>query len=240
MCRTALHRKRSPPNKLYAFSSPPHHPACASPPRPTGAALADQLADHEPNPWFCRDKECPTFKVKKTTDQYEQREYDAAAWVAFNTTGLKFELAMGRASASLARYFKGQNEQEVKMNLTTPLATLMRLEERGGYDINNNFTIALVLPAAQQHDPPKPSLEGPFVFCTGSRTVFVRGFSGFATEESFKEQHSKLRDALLANNEEFDDGGFVAAVYDGPTVLTNRHNEIWLIGGGEARGVMAS
>ncbi len=63
--------------------------------------------------------------------------------------------------------------------------------------------------------------------------MFVRGFGGFATEEVFKEQHSKLRDALLANNEEFDDSGFVAAVYDGPTTLTNRHNEIWLIGRGK-------
>ncbi len=125
-----------------------HHPAITTP------------TDHEPRPWFCRDKECPKFKVEKATDEYEQRVYEEASWVGFNTTGLKFELAMGRASASLARYFKGQNEDEEKMNITTPLATLMRLEEYGGYDIVNNFTIALVLPSAQQDKPPKPSLEG--------------------------------------------------------------------------------
>lgn len=32
-------------------------------------------------PAFCRDLDCPNFKVLETTDDYELRSYASAAWV---------------------------------------------------------------------------------------------------------------------------------------------------------------
>lgn len=116
------------------------------------------------------------------------------------------------------------------MNLTTPLATMLITTGEGGYDVSKNMTHALYIPSAQQDEPPKPASDDLFLIETPARTVFVRSFGGFATEGAFKDQHAKLRDALVAANQEFVDCGFVAAVYDMPSVLTNRHNEVWLLG----------
>lgn len=115
------------------------------------------------------------------------------------------------------------------MNLTTPLVTLLATTGQGGYDVSKNMTHAMWIPRAHQDKPPQPASDDLFLVKTPARTVFVSSFGGFATEGAFKEEHAKLRDALVAANEEFVDCGFVAAVYDMPSVLTNRHNEVWLM-----------
>lgn len=162
-------------------------------------------------------------------DDYQERHYKPATWISLNTTSTTLEVGIVKATTAFSRYAKGKNEQEVKFNLTTPLVTLLATTGEGGYDVSKNMTHAMYLPRDLQEKPPTPTSDDLFLVEVPARTVFVREFGGFATEGTFKKQHAKLRDALVAANEEFVDCGFVAAVYDMPSVLTNRHNEVWLM-----------
>ena len=54
----------------------------------------------------------------------------------------------------------------------------------------------------------------------------LQAFSGFGTNA--QEMAQALRQDLIVDNLPFEDGIFSYAVYDPPTTLWNRHNEIWV------------
>lgn len=193
-----------------------------------GRADIEELGkkDHK-KPWFCRGKDCPHFDVEHKAEGYELRTYEKAAWVTYNTTGLKFELAMGRAFTGLYRYFSGNNKGEHKMDLTTPYVTEMNVTE-GSTTTERNYTIGLLVPHEFQDDVPKPTLDTLEIVHIPETSFYVKEVGGFATEATFLEERNKLRDALKTDGRSYDEDTFFAAVYDAPTKLTDRYNEVWI------------
>lgn len=53
----------------------------------TIAAASCVHADTNATPAFCRDLDCPKFKVVEQTDEYELRSYASGAWVRWQLLG---------------------------------------------------------------------------------------------------------------------------------------------------------
>lgn len=48
-------------------------------------------------------------------------------WVETKVTDSKYEVAYTKAATKLMKYFKGANEEEMKMEITTPTLAAMKL-----------------------------------------------------------------------------------------------------------------
>ena len=80
--------------------------------------------------------ECPPFEVGDKGEGWEERTYEAGKWAVTKLTDTKYELAYTRAAAKLMRYFKGSNEDEERMELTTPTLASLKLEKDAGVSVS--------------------------------------------------------------------------------------------------------
>ena len=72
---------------------------------------------------------------------------------------------------------------------------------------------------------------------TCTYVVFVQEFGGFGTNAMKMAQ--ALRQDLITDSIPFQDGAFAYSLYDPPTKLWNRHNEVW-VAAAESCGPSAS
>ena len=89
--------------------------------------------------------------------------------------------------------------------------------------------IAFYLPCEYQEGrspPPKPLSRAIEVNCLPEWTAHVRPFGGFATPRRVMEQFKALHEALEEDGQEAPRRCGAVAVYDPPTELHGRHNEV--------------
>jgi hypothetical protein len=180
-------------------------------------------------PAFCHELDCPVFKVTENHSDYVVRQYEKAEWVGTRVADHKFELAFAMGFGRLYNYIAGGNEEEKRISMTTPVVALMPLVDTKWETTQQNYSFAFFLPFESQGKAPKPTSDKLATMEVPSGEVYVRTFSGFATEGSILEEARNLRTALQKDNKQFLDSHLYHASYDPPQRITGRHNEVWLI-----------
>ena len=127
------------------------------------------------------------------------------------------------------KYFKGDNEEELTMDLTTPTLAALHLS-KDAKESERDYVFSYWLDPEDfeedQDQPPKPKDENLKIKEYEQVTVFVRSFGGFATESSILNELNALHEELISDKEDFDDEWVFVAVYDPAVKLLNRHNEV--------------
>ncbi|XP_033643047.1 uncharacterized protein LOC117303083 [Asterias rubens] len=170
------------------------------------------------------DAEVPTplYKDLCTADipfGYEARSYNDSVWATVINVW-SGEDAVSYATTKLQEYFSGRNDQNLNINMTTPLRTTRPRSD-------NESTVSsysLYLPREWHDNPPQP-VDGEVVLQREPATrYFVKTFSSHIS--SLNSQELSLLETLLnQRREQFVGDQFSINVYD-PS--SNRPNEVML------------
>ncbi|CAH1788940.1 unnamed protein product [Owenia fusiformis] len=181
------------------------------------AAMADV-------PKFCNKLDCPRFKVLKTTDEYEVREYEESRWASTDVYDMDYDKAGSLGFRRLFNYISGNNAANAKIPMTAPvLGTIIPGQ---GPACESNFTTSFYQPFnMQKSGGPAPTDKDVYLQVLPKVTMFVRSFSGYATEMDFLNQASMLA-AAINNPNAFRSDMYYTAGYDSPFRFLDRHNEI--------------
>jgi len=128
------------------------------------------------------------------------------------------------------KYFKGKNDAELTMNLTTPTLAALKLK-KDSQESERDYVFHLWLDPKDFEEkkddkPPKPDDKDLEVVEYPETTVFVRSFGGYATENTILNEVNALHEELISDKEDFDEDYVFVAVYDPAIKLLNRHNEV--------------
>ncbi|XP_060782038.1 heme-binding protein soul2 [Neoarius graeffei] len=168
-------------------------------------------------PGFCHDYDCPVYTLVKAYESFEERSYAASRWITTDVESTKEDSIRG-GIWKLYEFMQGENEEGRKITMTRPV--LVSVKNQGNVSISLFISADVVLP--QPNDKTIKNKNMP------AATVYVREFDGFASETDALENMETLKADLQAAGKPFDDTRFEAVGYDGPFVLINRHNEIWI------------
>jgi len=173
-------------------------------------------------PEFCNDIDCPKFTVVTTTNDYEERNYEASHWVSATSTGYGLNEAYLKMFMKLFRYISGNNENEEKIAMTAPVLITQ------GPACENNFTMSFYI-SPKVGDAPAPTDATVFLSSMPEMTVYVRSFTGFASNADYAKNAADLA-AALPKTAKYNKDMYYTGGYNSPFTLFNRHNEVWFIG----------
>ncbi|KAG2449498.1 hypothetical protein HYH02_005642 [Chlamydomonas schloesseri] len=179
-------------------------------------------------PAFCRGKDCPEFEVLQTRGDVELRRYKKAHWISTNVTGAKWGDAYDEGYQRLQDYIKGGNVDGRKLPQTNPSFTLVYVSDPRAHALSSTFTIEYFVPFELQDTPPAPTSSDLAVTPVEQQEVWVLSFGGFATEDVVVTRGFDFLANLTGDQVDVATEYFGVALYDQPSRLLNRHNELWV------------
>ncbi|TSK58157.1 Heme-binding protein 2 [Bagarius yarrelli] len=172
--------------------------------------------------------ENPKFTPQKSKgDDYEVRTYHTTQWLSTTVSNMEQEEALSTGFRRLFKYIQGNNEKQMKVDMTSPVTCLINPGEEPSSE--SACTVSFYLPEEHQAEPPKPSIPEIFFENRKEFTVFVRTFGGFANSQNTREEVQKLAESLKRDGIKFKEAPFYRVGYDSPFKLVNRRNEVWLM-----------
>ena len=171
-------------------------------------------------PEFCREGDCPTFEALPAGEGYEARRYGATEWSSVEE---------GRQSGfmSLFRYISGENAEERRIPMTTPVLMTSYLD--GGAADRMSFWIA-----KEDQPGPTPIEEGVTVGEWPAMDVFVISYGGWSSSEREERYADRLKGMLDRDGRQYNNSVVFSAGYDSPMTFFGRHNEVWLLSLGDS------
>ncbi|XP_070532466.1 uncharacterized protein [Ptychodera flava] len=185
------------------------------------------LSEDYVRPSFCS-AECPEFEILCAHDKYEVRRYITGTWASTKVRGLTLTEATSRGYWKLRSYIQGANDQGVRIPMTTPVL-MTEISRRQSTWAMKDYTVSFFLPKELWDNVPKPTDRKVSIKETKEFIAFVSVFDGFATEPIPYQKSQDLAKILTENKEPYATGYYYTAVYNRPTVLEDRHNEVWLV-----------
>lgn len=180
------------------------------------------------------------YEVTEVHDAFEVRRYADAVLALVTTTGSRDD-ASGVAFRKLFRYISGENRADAEISMTTPVLQGREIasgvESLHGSD-TETWQVAFVMP--EDFDlQATPEAEDPDIQIVpfAGRALAVIQFSGFWSDENFREHEAKLRASLEAAGRETR-GPALFAYYNPPFMpWFMRRNEVMLelVESGEVR-----
>lgn len=157
-----------------------------------------------------------SYKVLKTFDDFEIREYEEALFTSTDLSGDSYSSNSGSGFRILAGYIFGGNESGEKIAMTSPVAMEMK----------DNITMMFKVPNGYfESDLPQPNDERVTFVRVPKRIVAIMHFGGWANDDKIKTYSTKLREALkregISHKSECTLFG-----YNPPYDLVNRRNEV--------------
>ncbi|XP_066275287.1 heme-binding protein 2-like [Branchiostoma lanceolatum] len=177
-------------------------------------------------PDFCN-IECPEFDSVRTTDDYEVRKYRDTTWVSTKVSSVNFGLASSSAFQKLFAYIRGENEAGVDIDMTQPV--LVKIPEETTWWLWKEYTVSFMLPQEHWSNPPRPSNTDVYVEVMPQMTVYVKSYGGWADGWSTDSHRQEVEQKLTEEGRTFEDNFYFSAAYNGPNVMTNRRNEVWVL-----------
>merc|ERR1711871_1212803 len=146
----------------------------------------------------------------------EARRYAATEWSSVEE---------GRRSGfmSLFRYISGENAEDRRIPMTTPVLMTSYLD--GGAADRMSFWIA-----KEDQPGPPPSEEGVTVEEWPAMDVFVISYGGWSSSE----RAERLKGMLDRDGRQYNNSVVFSAGYDSPMTFFGRHNEVWLLSLGDS------
>ncbi|KAG8444017.1 hypothetical protein GDO86_009273 [Hymenochirus boettgeri] len=182
----------------------------------------DVSTDTETYPAFCRSSKCPKYQLVKTYEKFEHRIYDATNWA---TTYLEldfFGIGMAKSFKRLHDYINGKNSEGLKLKMAVPVRVQVSLKDNS----TSNATMSFFLPPAVV-TPPSPLNPDVYIESFHNMSVYVKTFGGYALNFHYEKHSKKLEQELLALDLPYNNTYGIAAGYNDPLIVFNRHNEVW-------------
>ncbi|XP_036403257.1 heme-binding protein soul2 [Megalops cyprinoides] len=173
-------------------------------------------------PWFCHGYECPPYTVVHQYENFEERLYNATRWMSTEVEDSTYT-PLYNGFMRLYSYTDGANEAGQQLALTRPVAVTVLDSDSG-----ETKQVSIALYIGPYTDPPKPTDASIKDVSVLAGTVYVRQFSGVAHEADWLENLASLKSDLRLEGKQYNSQKYVAAGYDPPWTLINRHNEVWI------------
>ncbi|XP_016323152.1 heme-binding protein 2-like [Sinocyclocheilus anshuiensis] len=172
-------------------------------------------------PWFCHGRECPVCTVVQQYEGFEERNYEVSHWITTDVASTS-NSDLKDGFWKLYYFNQGQNSENKEIAMTRPVVVSVKEADGMG---EQQVSISVFQSDADIPEPNDNTIRKTVI--PGS-TVYVRSFSGVASDKDTLENVQQLREDLRAAGKEFVENRFDAAGYDAPWDLINRHNEVWV------------
>jgi hypothetical protein len=162
------------------------------------------------------DIETPKYKVVKTYDSFEIRQYDSMilAQTIIQETSIKKSGNMG--FRKVAGYIFGGNRNNQQIAMTAPVIM----------EVGDNTKMSFVMPSKyKMEDLPQPNSSDVKLVKAAPKKFAVLKFSGFASDEKINRKKELLREALKKEQIAIK-GEFSYLGYNAPWELFGRRNEV--------------
>ena len=175
------------------------------------------------------DLEIAPYTVLKEHQGWEEREFPATKWISTEV----FSISVHDSEESRAAFYRlfdyidGQNSEGMKIPMTAPVSR--RIIAGEGPNCESNFTMSFFIPSNLQENPPLPLDSTVYIEERAAFKVAAKRFGGFPTSDiEFAIQAAELYELAFNEGLELTDVPLWTAGFDGPNVITNRRNEVWL------------
>lgn len=131
----------------------------------------------------------------------------------------------------LLNFINGQNSQNQKIPMTTPVTTIFKNSDNGLINMDSNVAIVkrFYLPKDSPISAIREAESDVFIQEEEEITFACISFKGLALMDSYLSHRDVLVRALGSDSESYDLVNFVVAGYDNPrTPEQDRRNEVWL------------
>ena len=133
--------------------------------------------------------------------QVEERLYPARRWVCTKKTSRADDTDPKSGMFwSLFKYIQGANSAEVKIDMTTPVTTMVKEDGDTG---NLSYEMCFYIGAAHQTNPPTPSNTRVFIKEEGERKIFTRMVGGWMNPEKWAREAEELKEVLREKGLQF-------------------------------------
>ena len=163
-----------------------------------------------------KDIETPKYKVVKTYDSFEIRQYDSMilAQTVIQETSIKKSGNTG--FRKVAGYIFGGNRNNQQIAMTAPVIM----------EVGDNTKMSFVMPSQyKMEDLPQPNSSEVKLVKAAPKKFAVLRFSGFASDEKINRKKELLREALKKEQITIK-GEFSYLGYNAPWDLFGRRNEV--------------
>ena len=163
-----------------------------------------------------KDIETPKYKVVKTYDSFEIRQYDSMilAQTIIQETSIKKSGNTG--FRKVAGYIFGGNRNNQQIAMTAPVIM----------EVGDNTKMSFVMPSQyKMEDLPQPNSSEVKLIKAAPKKFAVLTFSGFASDEKINRKKELLREALKKEQISVE-GDFSYLGYNAPWDLFGRRNEV--------------
>ena len=163
-----------------------------------------------------KDIETPKYKVVKTYDSFEIRQYDSMilAQTVIQETSIKKSGNTG--FRKVAGYIFGGNRNNQQIAMTAPVIM----------EVGDNTKMSFVMPSQyKMEDLPQPNSSEVKLVKAAPKKYAVLTFSGFASDEKINRKKELLREALKKEQISVK-GDFSYLGYNAPWDLFGRRNEV--------------
>jgi hypothetical protein len=163
-----------------------------------------------------KDIETPKYKVVKTYDSFEIRQYDSMilAQTVIQETSIKKSGNTG--FRKVAGYIFGGNRNNQQIAMTAPVIM----------EVGDNTKMSFVMPSQyKMEDLPQPNSSEVKLVKAAPKKFAVLTFSGFASDEKINRKKELLREALKKEQISVK-GDFSYLGYNAPWDLFGRRNEV--------------
>ncbi len=177
--------------------------------------------------------ERPPYTVIESIDEVtEIRKYAKTKWVCTSTIGIANDLQSKNSSnmfGKLFKYISGENEQEKKISMTSPVTFDYQSSEADRMKKSSDVKLAMrfYVPSEFYDSPPQPKGDV-YIEEDPEMQVAVIRFGGYAKMDDYMTQRDLLISKLGDRAVEYDCVNMMAAGYDPPFKPIGRTNEVWL------------
>lgn len=177
--------------------------------------------------------ERPPYTVLEKIDECtEIRQYAKTKWVCTSMTGTADELQAKNSSnmfGKLFKYISGENEDQKKIAMTSPVTFDYKCSEEDKMKKNSNVKLAMrfYVPNEFHENTPMPTGDA-YLEEDPEMTAAVIRFGGYAKMDDYMIQRDLLISKLGDKASQYDCVNMMAAGYDPPFKPIGRTNEVWL------------
>ena len=158
---------------------------------------------------FSQKYETQKYDVLESFDNVEIRYYPAA---------MKAKVTSDKNFGKLFRYISGNNENEEKIAMTTPVYMIRQ---------NGEETMEFVLPSKySQENAVTPNDNGITIYSSEPGYYAAIRFGGYSNDYKVKTHHKLLLEKLKNNNIEIKTQLPISLSYNSPYKVFNRRNEV--------------